>query len=321
MTELITIHNALASWPRWTDKEPLLSAELGNGRSNKSYLLSEDETPRFVLRINEEFAQQPGISRSQELAILKSTSDQALSPELVYSDPNCQFIVYRYVQGLTLAELPKNKQLALSSLANLLQDIHATKLPFNVSNLALTDYCRLYWQSLQNIQSRDVDGRNIDDVVQSIRATHTRMARIFDNLERSLSYVKPNCLCHNDLIPDNIIQGTANNQLLAIDWEYASFGNSYFDLACVCETHGLNNTEIEELLALYHQPDNKSSIDYQYSLKPYRLVYRYIELLWLAYQYGIAMRAEVETAPNAAASLATELNRKHNILSERLENS
>ena len=49
---------------------------------------------------------------------------------------------------------------------------------------------------------------------------------------------KARCLCHNDLIHMNIIDG---NPVRLIDWEYAAMGHPLFDLAVVVRHHQLGS--------------------------------------------------------------------------------
>ena len=319
-TDTIDIQEALASWPAWANNEPLLSAELGGGLSNQSFLLSESNAPRYVIRLNQSAQQQPGIDRQQEIAILKTVSAQGLCPELLYNDPNEQFIVYHYLQGQTLANQKAEPRATVADIAGLLKAIHTTELSFHAKRLDLIDYCQTYWQTLEDLNQPNVSSAKI---MSSLEPIHCRMQPVFKRAKQSIAYTHADCLCHNDLNPENIIQYQGHGQLFAIDWEYASLGNRYFDLACVCETHLFSPNQVDELLTLYHRTEANPAINHRYSLslQPYRLIYRYIELLWLAYTLGTSNQLDQQPSEQAnkhRARLQQALENNSSALEQRL---
>ncbi len=55
-------------------------------------------------------------------------------------------------------------------------------------------------------------------------------------------------LCHNDLVPDNLIEG---ERLYIIDWEYAGLNDPLFDLASCCEESNLSDVQCSAFLQEY----------------------------------------------------------------------
>ena len=62
----------------------------------------------------------------------------------------------------------------------------------------------------------------------------------------------PQCVCHNDLNPGNIMTA-GNNEIRIVDWEYASIGDPLFDLAGLIITNGLPPSEENSLLERYSE--------------------------------------------------------------------
>ncbi|MBD3648511.1 MAG: phosphotransferase, partial [Pseudomonadales bacterium] len=80
------------------------------------------------------------------------------------------------------------------------------------------------------------------------------------------------CLCHHDLLPENILDTPSGPVVL--DWEYASLGEPAFDLAVFIEGCRLNDPSRRALLDSYQGPASLEHIDYYCGL------YRLIEVLW-----------------------------------------
>ena len=84
-----------------------------------------------------------------------------------------------------------------------------------------------------------------------------------------------NCLCHNDLHPENIL---VNEQIKFIDWEYASLNLSCFDLAYAMEHFEMNEDETVYFMSEYGI--KAQDIDFKTIKKSQKLV-RYVTLIWL----------------------------------------
>jgi thiamine kinase-like enzyme len=84
-------------------------------------------------------------------------------------------------------------------------------------------------------------------------ATYLAVAAEMEAVQRPL----PIIFSHNDLLPANILDD--GNRLWLIDFEYAGFSTSMFDLAGLASNAGLSEDESEALLAAYFQaaPDRE----------------------------------------------------------------
>ncbi len=66
-------------------------------------------------------------------------------------------------------------------------------------------------------------------------------------------------LCHNDLLPANMI--TSAGRLWLVDWEYAGMGHPLFDLASVSANAGLSDDEEAALLQSYRGEIDPRELD------------------------------------------------------------
>ncbi|MCY0672179.1 phosphotransferase, partial [Klebsiella pneumoniae] len=55
--------------------------------------------------------------------------------------------------------------------------------------------------------------------------------------------------CHNDLLPANLLDD--GRDIRIIDWEYASMGDPYFDLAALCANARLDEDAANGMLTAY----------------------------------------------------------------------
>jgi thiamine kinase-like enzyme len=84
------------------------------------------------------------------------------------------------------------------------------------------------------------------------------------------------CLCHNDLVAGNILEGSQG--LKFIDWEYAGLGDPWFDLALVTEHHQLS-AQLEDgfVQAYLLRPPREAELQ---RLSGWRAFYRALLTLW-----------------------------------------
>ncbi|MEM7279419.1 MAG: phosphotransferase, partial [Pseudomonadota bacterium] len=99
-------------------------------------------------------------------------------------------------------------------------------------------------QSLDLRQWAESYCRGLDEPKLTVaKAWFEQMDGLLSELASSQS-----CLCHNDLVAENMIYG---RKLIFVDWEYAMANDPYFDLAVVCAHHSLDETASRVLLESY----------------------------------------------------------------------
>ena len=101
--------------------------------------------------------------------------------------------------------------------------------------------------------------------------------------------VKP-CLCHNDLVPGNLL--ATLDGLKLVDWEYAAMGDPFYDLAVFGYYRQLDAAATQQLLTAYlgHPPTLIEQRRYRDTFT----AYLYIDLLWhVLKQYPTRLSAAV----------------------------
>ncbi|MDK2598679.1 phosphotransferase [Pseudoalteromonas obscura] len=87
------------------------------------------------------------------------------------------------------------------------------------------------------------------------------------------------CFCHNDLVQDNVLNTPHGVRML--DFEYAQYNDSFFDLAAICCSYQLNEKQRQALLERYffyrRSPNPDNSI---YKLDVFRGIYLLVSIAW-----------------------------------------
>lgn len=251
-------------WRHWSSTRPTVSRPLAGGLTNQSFLLAAG-SEQLVLRINSPISAALDLNRTAEEQAMRLVSRAGLCAPLVYCDPKHRYLVTRYVAG---KKWSANTGAAMPRLAQLLRCIH--RLPAIAEELDIERKIASYWRSI-------APGYVYFPLLKSLEnkvLQHTAAAR-------SLS--EGSSLCHNDLLPENLIS-SAEGGLLAIDWEYAATGDPFYDLAVIAQGHGLDEDQQEQLLTAYLQRD--ASAPDQQRLYHWRVIYAYLSLLWYAVQHA-----------------------------------
>ncbi len=249
----------LQQWRHWQcaqalEQAPVLERTLDGGLSNHSFLVVCDQR-RFVIRIDGVQPARHGLSRSAEWQILRSARRARLAPEPCYFNPELGALVCAYLPA------DDEQEIGIGELAALLRRIHA--LPRRHYRLDLGERISRYEAQLKRAGRLEGDFETPADIAYC--------------LARSIEGA-PLALCHNDLIPANLLR--SGGAVHALDWEYSAMGNPLFDLAGAALGQGLATGEDEALLGLYLEgiPDS----DQRAALQAQRVLCRYMEMLWYA---------------------------------------
>ncbi|MFN4204437.1 MAG: phosphotransferase [Tabrizicola sp.] len=211
-------------------------AELLEGGKTNHNVLVEDQGRRYVVRFGADIPEH-GILRWNELAITRAAEAAGVGPAVRHSEPG--LLVLDYVEARPLTPEDRADPLLVPHLADLVARVHhdvteavsGPVLCFSVPHV-LRDYARLLTARgsahLPLLPGLMTEAGELD---RAIGPSDLR-------------------LCHNDLLPGNILIGAGDIWL--IDWEYAGFGNPLFDLGGIASNNGFAPTEERLLIEAYH---------------------------------------------------------------------
>ena len=239
--------SALQRLPGWEDAACEL---LHGGLSNRTWLLTKDDQCA-VLKIDEQAREAPLNTRVQEATIQTAAADAGLANAVLFEG-----------DGLFLAAYAKGE---VWSVASFEQD----------RNLDLLG------RALQRVHALPPAGRTFDTAgaaqryAGAIEFDKSLVARCVEIID-SVGAPRELCLCHNDLVAENIL---ATPDIRFLDWEYACDNDPLFDLATVVEHHGLDERQATRLLDAYFDGAGKAQVA---ALREQQQLYRALLWLWLA---------------------------------------
>ena len=191
-------------------------AQLSGGMISDSWLVDCDGA-RYVLRVDKDEARRLGLDRASERAAQAAVALAGLSPATVFHDIDRGVSLRPHVAGRAWTREDLQRPRNLDRLGVLLRDVHA--LPPAGQMFEPGVAARRYAQQLDTAQAQ----RLADEANVLLAELRFQPAR--------------ECLCHNDLIAENLIDD--GERLVPIDWEYAGIGDPLFDLAVVMQHHEL----------------------------------------------------------------------------------
>ena len=226
----------LLEWQTWNSNlsaQPELQSRLGNGLTNRSYLLNSN-LGKLVLRINRPESEKLGISRKREALILAQLNQMrgpAIAPEVIYQDKQHRYLVYRFIEGDVWSETdvkdPDNL-LRIKAVIDQYQRIDIELEPRDYHQYLIN-----YWQQLER-QNR------IDSTLEK------DWLDFQPGLERLAMQKNKARLSHHDLIASNIVE--TDSGIRIIDWEYAHLGHPDLDLACINGTSDSQDKDLGNLI-------------------------------------------------------------------------
>jgi thiamine kinase-like enzyme len=230
MTEAAGIERRIAAIPLWHGN--IRVALLKGGISNESYVV-EDDTGKYVVRFGTDYPFHH-VFRNREAMTARAAHQAGFAPELFYAGEGVMVTAFlgarTYGAGDVRANIPR--------VAELIRRFH-TVMPENILGPGF-----MFWVF-----------HVIRDYARTLRAGNSRMVPHLDTylaIAAEMEAVQkplPIIFSHNDLLPANILDD--GSRLWLIDFEYAGFSTSMFDLAGLASNAGLDGEESEALLAAY----------------------------------------------------------------------
>ncbi len=230
----MTIEQAIARIPQWTEASSLTVSLLPGGITNFNYRIDVDgET--FVLRIGTQNTALLGIDRQREYHCTLAASRTGVAPEVVYFLPEEEILVTRFISGRCLSSDEMARPEVLGRVVRSMQRYHHGPafdgffFPFRT----VEDYLRVARQYGAPLP-------------EDIGALFRWIPEIEAALGEHHANLRP---CHNDLWEPNLIDDGALIRI--VDWEYAGMGNIYFDLANFAIHQNFSDRRDEALLRTY----------------------------------------------------------------------
>ncbi|MBT8088237.1 MAG: phosphotransferase family protein [Gammaproteobacteria bacterium] len=237
-------NDVLSKLPGWQDAS---WQPLDGGLSNRTWLLQKGGN-KAVLKIDTVTRRPPFNTREQEAVIQTNAAERGLANSVLYAE-----------DGLYLAEYVEGRVWSASSFS----------VDGNIERLAA---------ALRRLHSLPPTGRRFDSrsaaalYADRIDAERTEVDRCL-NIIGALPETAHRCLCHNDLVAENILSAP---DVRFLDWEYACDNDPLFDLATIVEHHQLQQAEADLLLDAYFDGDGE-----RWRVPLSRQRRHYAALLWL----------------------------------------
>jgi len=183
------------------------------GKVNNSFLINDDEDKRkYILRINSPQSKKFNIIRKNEIIILNAIKEIKIAPKIIFSDPQFKFLITEYIDGFTCSKnnFSLNDRAVLKKIVEKYQKIEIKLPKFN------------YLKHVEKYQKIISEKSKINNKLKK------RLEKFYPYLESFQNQNWSPVLCHHDLNPTNIIK--TDNGMKIIDWEFAGYGHSNYDL-------------------------------------------------------------------------------------------
>jgi thiamine kinase-like enzyme len=214
-------------------RRPFSIERISGGLSNHNFAVRTGGQSYFV-RICQELPLL-GIDRRNEMVCHQAASLRGLAPEIVHHERG--LLITLFIEGQTLGPLAVRDAAMLPRLAALLGHLHEgwDLVTGEVLYFCAFQTVRTYARTAARLQASLP--HDIDRILEDITA-----------LSRRVAPFRP-VLCHNDMLPANLIDD--GERLWLLDWEYAGAGHPLFDLAHASTATGLSPDQQRALLEAY----------------------------------------------------------------------
>ncbi len=173
-----------------------------------------------------------GIDRRNEVVCQRAASARGLAPEVIHDEAG--LLITSLVQGRTLAQDGVRDPAVIARLAALLGHLHAG---WDILTGEILYFCP--FQTIRTYASTALRlGAYLPGDIGAL-LEDTR------GLARRIAPFRP-VLCHNDLMPANLIDD--GRRLWLVDWEYGGAGHPLFDLANASANAGFSDLDDQALL-------------------------------------------------------------------------
>ncbi|MDJ0842553.1 MAG: choline/ethanolamine kinase family protein [Acidobacteriota bacterium] len=221
----------IAKIPMFTGKSWQLES-LPGGLTNWNYRVTSGEES-YVLRIGGPNVSLLGIDRKREISALTAAANAGIAPEVFWSDTASGILVSRFLEADG--------------------DLSPPHQPGTILEIAAV---------LKNVHRLSPEGAPFSPLgtIESYVAVSRERGFLFPNgFQRLVARCREYTLdlaqdqgeprfCHNDLNGGNLFYA---GRLRILDWEYAGWGDPFFDLASIALNFAYGPGRIDQLLAAY----------------------------------------------------------------------
>ena len=201
------------------------------GRTNDNYRVTAGGR-RYFARIGKDLPHHH-VSRANEARCHRLAAGAGVAPEVIHASDGV--LVTGFIEGRTLVHTDPVDDPMLGLVAEALQKIHFHPAPRDLNPFDPVDICR----------------KNLADLPTDFLPQQRR--RLLASILDAIPPLKPRCLIHADLIPENFI--IAGGRAYIVDWEYAGYGDPAVDIAQVIVLFGLDQRQTELLVRRYGAVD------------------------------------------------------------------
>ncbi len=239
---------------------------LEGGITNRNYVATIDGED-FVIRVPGERTELLGIDRRNEAALSLRAGVLGIGPEVVVELPGVGTQVLRFVEG---------RHLAGDELLERLPEVVSA-----ITSLHRSDEISATFPIHRVVERHASDAEALG---VALPYEYSRLHRESLRIEGVFSLApNPLVLCHNDLLPGNLLFN--NERVWLLDYEYAGMNSAYFDLANLSINFGLSAGAERLLLQQYF--GEATSADAA-SLSLMKVMSEFREGMWAVLQQGIS---------------------------------
>jgi len=233
---------ALSFW-----SAPVEPIALKGGITNANFEV-RDRGQRYFVRIGDDIPVH-GVMRFAELAASRAAHAAGLAPEVLHHEPGA--IIFRFIEGRTLTPETVRPRSMLERILPLLKRCHR-ELPRHLRGPVLMFWpfhiFRDYAATLRDVNS------------PRMRELPAVLAKA-DDLERRLGPIDL-VFGHNDLLCGNFIDD--GRRLWLIDYDYAGYSSSLFDIGNLCSNNDVSPEDEEWLLGAYFERPVDDALRHRY---------------------------------------------------------
>ena len=264
----LTVDEAIARVPQWTDADDLKISSLDGGITNSNFRVDVGGES-FALRIAGTGTDKLGINREHEYAANLAAGKLGIAPEVIYVIRPEGYLITRFINAR----------------------------PFPVEEITQPENIRQVMELVSKIHSMpEIPGEfsafsTVENYAEIAHKYNVELPEKFDFLmERSHEAenainITPEQLrpCHNDLLNANFLIN--DEQIYVLDWEYAGMGDIFFDLANFSTNHELSEEQDRWELECYFGEVTEKQMAHLNIMKVMSL---FREAMWGIVQIGIS---------------------------------